>query len=204
MVGKLIAAIATTGVMMGALAIGVAAAPAASPTASPAGQQQQGQRAAKKDRFGGIVTAVSETQVTVRNRRGVSQTFLRTEQTQVFRGKDRASWSEIEVNSVVGVRFEERGGKLYAKRINLTRPHAGGKVESRDGNVIMVATRDGKQIRITVNGDTTYFEGHGKGQRTPGSLNDIHAGMRLIAVGSWDKSGGFDATSILYWSKSAR
>lgn len=202
MFGKLVAGIATTGVMFGALATGVAAAPAASPTASPAGQHQ-GHRAEKKDRFGGTVTAVSETQLTVRNRRGESKTFLRTEQTQVFRGKERASWSEIEVNSHVVVRFEERDGKLYAKRINLTRPHVAGKVESRDGNVITIALKDGKDVKITVNSDTKYFEGRGK-HRTAGSLNDIHSGEHLIAVGSWDKNGTFDAAVIFYWSKDAR
>ena len=202
MVGKLIAGIATTGVMFGALATGVAAAPATSPTASPAGHHQ-GQRAEKKDRFGGTVTAVSDTQLTVRNRRGESKTFLRTEKTQVFRGKDRAQWSEIEVNSHVAVRFAERDGKLYATRVNLVRPHVAGKVENRDGNVITIAAKDGKEIRITVNGDTKYFEAQGKGQRKPGSLNDIHAGERLAAVGSWDKSGAFDASAIVY-SKDAR
>jgi uncharacterized protein DUF5666 len=203
MFGKLVAGIATTGVMMGALATGVAAAPVSSPTASPAGQHQ-GQRAEKKDRFGGTVTAISDTQLTVRNRRGDSKTFLRTDKTQVFRGKDRASWSEIEVNSHVVVRFEERDGKLYAKRVNLTRPHVAGKVESRDGNVITIALKDGKDVKVTVNSDTKYFEGRGKGNRKAGSLSDIHAGEHLIAVGSWDKSGAFDASAILYWSKDAR
>lgn len=202
MFGKLIAGIATTGVMFGALATGVAAAPAGSPTASPA-RQHQGQRAEKKDRFGGTVTAVSDTQLTVRNRRGDSRTFLRTDKTQVFRGKDRVAWSEIEVNSHVVVRFEERDGKLYAKRVNLVRPHVAGKVESRDGNVITIALKDGKDVRITVNGDTKYFEGRGKGNRQPGSLSDIHAGEHLIAVGSWDNSGAFDASAIVY-SKDVR
>jgi hypothetical protein len=203
MFGKLVAGIATTGVMMGALATGVAAAPASSPTASPAGQHQ-GQRTEKKDRFGGTVTAVSDTQLAVRNRRGESKTFLRTDKTQVFRGKDRATWSEIEVNSHVAVRFAERDGKLYAMRVNLTRPHVAGKVTARNDNVITITSKDGKEIRISVNSDTKYFEAQGKGQRKPGSLGDIHAGERLMAVGSWDQSGAFDASAIVYSKDAGR
>ncbi len=202
MFGKLIAGIATTGVMMGALATGVAAATASSPTASPAGHQ--GQRAEKKDRLGGTVTAVSDTQLTVRNRRGETKTFLRTDKTQVFRGKDRATWSEIEVNSHVAVRFAERDGKLSALRVTLARPHVAGKVTSRNDNVITITSRGGKEIRISVNGKTKYFEAQGKGQRKPGSLSDIHAGERLIAVGSWDQSGAFDASAIVYSKDAAR
>jgi hypothetical protein len=203
MIGKLIAGIATSGVMMGALATGVAAAPASSPTASPAGQHQ-GQRGEKKDRFGGTVTAVSDTELTVRNRRGESKTFLRTDKTQVYRGKDRATWSEIEVHSHVAVRFAERDGKTYAVRVNLARPHVAGKVTSRNDNVITITSKDGKEIRISVNGDTKYFEAQGNGHRKPGSLSDIHAGERLIAVGSWDQSGAFDASAIVYSKDAAR
>jgi hypothetical protein len=203
MFGKLIAGVVTTGVMMGALATGVAAAPAGAPTTSPAGTHQ-GQRAEKKDRFGGTVAAVSQTQLTVRNPRGESKTFLRTDKTQVFRGKDQAQWSEIEVNSRVAVRFAERDGKLYALRVNLARPHVAGKVASRDGNLITITAKDGKTIRITVNGGTKYFEAQGKGHRKPGSLGDIHAGERLAAVGSWDASMAFDASAIVYSKDAAK
>jgi hypothetical protein len=203
MFGKLIAGIVTSGVMMGALATGVAAAPAGSPTASPVAKHQ-GQRAEKKDRFGGAVTAVSDTQLTVRNRRGESRTFLRTDKTQVFRGKDQAQWSEIAVNSRVAVRFAERDGKQYALRVNLTRPRVAGKVAGRDGNVITITAKDGKTIRITVTGDTKYFEAQGKGHRKPGSFGDIHAGERLAAVGTWDASGAFDASAIVYSKDAAK
>jgi hypothetical protein len=120
----------------------------------------------------------------------------------VVKGRnEKATWSEIEVNSHVGVRFEARDGKLYAKRIRIGLAHAAGKVESVNGNVITLRGRDGKDVKLTVNGGTKYFEITGKHQRKAGSLADIKAGMRLSAAGSYDASHNFDASLVAYRSK---
>jgi Domain of unknown function (DUF5666) len=197
MFGKVFAGIAAAGVMAGVLATGAMAAPAAA-TASPA----KTQRPAAKDVFGGTVTAISETQLTVKNAKAGSKTFLRTDATVVVKGRnEKSSWSEIEVNSHVRVRFEERDGKLYAKRIHIGRAHLAGKVESVSGNTITIRTRDGKDVRLTVNDSTKYFEIIAKGKRQAGSLNDIHAGMRLLAAGNYDASHNFDAALVAYRNK---
>jgi len=62
----LLAAVLTTGVM---------AAPAATQSASPTTKQ----RPAPRDVFAGKVTAINERQVTVKNARSGSKTFLRTD-----------------------------------------------------------------------------------------------------------------------------
>src|ERR1700694_5592671 len=104
MIGKVFAGIATAGVLAGVLATGAMAAPAA---ANPA----KAQRPAAKDVFGGTVTAISATQLTVKNAKAGSKTFLRTDAAVVGKGRnEKASWSEIEVNSHVAVRFEARDG----------------------------------------------------------------------------------------------
>ena len=198
MFGKVFAGIATAGVLAGVLATGAMAAPAAAAAAS----QAKTQRPAAKDVFGGTVTAISDTQLTVKNAKAGSKTFLRTDATVVVKGRnEKSSWSEIEVNSHVLVRFQERDGKLYAQRIHLGRAHLAGKVESVSGNVITIRTRDGKVVRITVNDSTKYFEIIAKGKRQAGSLKDIHAGMRLLAAGNYDASHNFDAALIAYRSK---
>jgi len=197
MIGKVFAGIVTAGVLAGALATGAMAAPGAT-AASPA----KTQRPAAKDVFGGTVTAISATQLTVKNAKAGSKTFLRTDATVVVKGRnEKSNWSEIEINGHVRVRFEERDGKLYAKRIHIGRAHVAGKVESVNGNVIMIRTRDGKAVKLTVNGSTKYFEITGKHQRKAGSLNDIKAGMRLVAAGSYDTSHNFDAALVAYRSK---
>ena len=61
--------------------------------------------------------------------------------------------------------------------------------------------RDGKDVRLTVNSSTKYFEITGKKQRQAGTLSDIHAGMRLIAGGSYDASHNFDAAVVAYRNK---
>ena len=198
MFGKVVVGIATAGVLAGVLAMGAMAAPAGTASASPA----KTQRHAAKDVFGGTVTAINETQLTVKNRKGDSKTFLRTQATVVVKGRnEKAALSEIEINSHVAVRFEERDGKLYAKRIRIGLAHVAGKVESVNGNVITLRGRDGKDVKLTVNGDTKYFEITGKHQRKAGSLADIKAGMRLIAAGSYDASHNFDAAIVAYRSK---
>jgi hypothetical protein len=197
MIGKVIAGIATAGVLAGVLATGAMAAPAGTSSASPL----KTQRHAAKDVFGGTVTAINETQLTVKNRKGDSKTFLSTDKTVVTIDGRIARWSEIEVNSHVGVRFEERDGKLYAKRIRIGLAHVAGKVESVNGNAITIRTRDGKDVKLTVNDSTKYFEILGKHERKAGSLNDIKAGMRLSAAGSYDASHNFDAATVAYRSK---
>src|SRR6266849_3493511 len=199
MIGKVFAGIATAGVLAGVLATGAMAAPAA---AAAAANPAKTQRPAEKDVFGGTVTAISATELTVKNAKAGSKTFLRTDATVVVKGRnEKASWSEIEINSHVGVRFEERDGKLYAKRIRIGLAHVAGKVESVNGNVITIRTRDGKDVKLTVNDSTKYFEILGKHERKAGSLNDIKAGMRLSAAGSYDASHNFDAATIAYRNK---
>ena len=198
MIGKVLAGIATAGALAGVLATGALAAPAATTAASPA----KTQRAAAKDLFGGSVTAITATQVTVKNAKAGSKTFLRTDATVVVKGRnEKASWSEIELNSHLMVRYEERDGKTYAKRVHIGRAHVAGKVESVNGNVITIRTRDGKQVRLTVNSDTKYVKIVGKKQREAGSLRDIHAGTGLIAAGSYDASHNFDASTVAYRNK---
>ena len=198
MIGKVLAGIATAGVLAGVLATGAVAAPAATTAASPA----KAQRPAAKDVFGGTVTGITATELTVKNAKAGSKTFLKTEATVVVKGRnEKASWSEIEINSHVMVRYAERDGKLYAKRVRIGRARVAGKVESVNGNVITIRSRDGKDVRLTVNSDTKYFEITGKKQRQAGSLSDIHAGMRLIAAGSYDASHNFDAALVVYRNK---
>jgi Domain of unknown function (DUF5666) len=197
MIGKVFAGIATAGVLAGVLATGAMAAPAATASANPAKAHRQA-----KDVFGGTVTAISATELTVKNAKAGSKTFLRTDATVVVKGRnEKATWSEIEINSHVGVRFEERDGKLYAKRVRIGLAHVAGKVESVNGNVITIRTRDGKDVKLTVNDSTKYFEILGKHERKAGSLNDIKSGMRLSAAGSYDASHNFDAALVAYRNK---
>ena len=197
MIGKVLAGIATAGVLAGVLATGAMAAPAATTAVSPA----KAQRAAK-DAFGGTVTAITATELTVKNTKAGSKTFLRTDATVVVKGRnEKATWSEIELNSQVMVRFAERDGKLYAKRVRIGAAHVAGKVESVNGNVITIRTRDGKDVKLTVNDSTKYFEITGKKQRQAGKLSDIHAGTGLIAAGSYDASHNFDASLVAYRNK---
>ena len=198
MIGKVLAGIVTAGALAGVLATGALAAPAATTAASPA----KTQRPAAKDLFGGTVTAITATQVTVKNAKAGSKTFLRTDATVVVKGRnEKASWSEIELNSHLMVRYEERDGKTYAKRVHIGRAHVAGKVESVNRNVITIRTRDGKQVRLTVNSDTKYLKVTGKKQREAGLLSDIHAGTGLIAAGSYDASHNFDASLVAYRNK---
>jgi uncharacterized protein DUF5666 len=197
MIGKVFAGIVTAGVLAGVLATGAMAAPAATAAANPA----KTQRPAAKDVFGGTVTAISATELTVKNAKAGSKTFFSTDKTVVIIAGRTARWSEIEVNSHVAVRFEQRNGKLYAKRIRIGRAHVAGKVEGVNGNVITIRTRDGKDVKLTVNASTTYFEITGKHQRKPGSLSGIKTGTGLIASGSYDASHNFDAALVAYRNK---
>ena len=198
MFGKVFAGVATAGVLAGVLATGaMAATPSAAPSASPT----QKQRPALKDAFAGTVTAVNATQLTIKNAKAGSKTFFSTDKTVVIIDGRTARWSEIVINIHVAVRYETRDGKLYLKRVHVGRSRLAGNVQSVNGNVITIRTRDGKDVKLTVNASTKYFQVTGKKQRQPGSLTDIKTGTRLLAAGSYDASHNFDAALIAYRNK---
>ncbi len=203
MIRKLSTSVVIVGMLMGALAGTVSAASSDGNSArAQAKAAAPKHRHMEKDVFRGTVVAIGEKELTVRGRKDESKTFSRTEKTEVVRGRDhQVAWSEIEVNSHVSVRFEERDGKRFATRIHLGWAHVRGKVESVNGNIITIKARDGKEIRITVNADTKFIERHGKSKPSAGSLKDIHAGMHVTAAGRRDANGSFDAVSIVYGSK---
>ncbi|HEY9289006.1 MAG TPA: DUF5666 domain-containing protein [Candidatus Dormibacteraeota bacterium] len=200
LIGKAVAGLVTAGVLAGALTTGVLAAPGGTPSATAAPKAKAAAKA-RKDLFGGTVTAINDTQLTVKNAKAGSKTFLSTDKTVVVIDGRIARWSEIEVNSHVAVRFSEKDGKLYANRVRIGRVRVAGTVQAVNGNSIMIRTRDGKDLLITVNSNTKYFEITGKKQRQAGQLSDIHAGMRLAAAGRYDASHNFDAAIIAYRNK---
>ena len=202
LIGKAVAGVVTAGVLAGALTTGVLAAPGATPSATAAPKAKaQAAAKARKDLFGGTVTAINDTQLTVKNAKAGSKTFLRTGKTVVMKDGEKVAWSEIEVNSHVAVRFSEKDGKLYANRVRIGRVRVAGTVQAVNGNSIMIRTRDGKDLLITVNSSTKYFEITGKKQRQAGKLSDIHAGMRIAAAGRYDASHNFDAAIVAYRNK---
>lgn len=158
-----------------------------------------------RDALRGQVIAVSLSQLTVRNKAGESKVFLRTDGTQVFRGRhEKSAWSEIEINSSVTVRFEERDGKLYARTIHLGWAHVSGKVQRIEGSTIVIGTRDGREVRVTISERTRFIERQHKAKPHDGSLGDLHPGMPVVVIGKRDAGGGFDAGTVIYWTKSAR
>jgi hypothetical protein len=206
MIRKLLASMLLAATMSAAVAVGAFAADpgGAAPKSAPPRAATVKHREAR-DAFSGAVTAISSSQLTVRNKAGESKTFLRTEGTQVLRGrKDKSAWSEIEINGHVTVRFEERDGKLYARAIYLSWAHVSGKVLRIDGSTIILATRDGREVRVTTSERTRFIERQHKGQSHDGSLRDLRPGMSLVAVGKRDAGGSFDAGTVIYWTKSAR
>jgi uncharacterized protein DUF5666 len=196
-VGKALAGLAAAGVLAGAVTTGVLAAPAATASSTTAPKHQAATKAAK-DLFGGMVTAITDTQLTVKNAKAGSRTFQRTDETVVVKDGQKVSWSEIEVNSHVVVRYREQGGKSYAMRVRIGRVRVAGTVQAVNGNSIMIRTRHGKDLLVTVNSKTKFIEITGKKQRQAGKLSDIHAGMRLMAAGSYDTSHNFDAAIVAY------
>jgi hypothetical protein len=200
LIGKAVAGLAAAGVLAGAVTTGVLAAPAATPSSTAAPKHQAATNAAK-DRFGGTVTAINDTQLTIKNAKAGSRTFLRTDTTVVVKDGQKVSWSEIEVNSHVVVRYREQNGKSYAMRVRIGRARVAGTVQAVNGNSIMIRTRDGKELLVTVNSKTKFVEITGKKQRQAGKLSDIHAGMRLMAAGNYDASHNFDAAIIAYRNK---
>ena len=150
--------------------------------------------------FRGTVRTISETELTVRPRGGDTRTFLRTDRTVVFKDQQApARWSDLTARSYVTIKFDERDGKRYARRISIGRQHLRGSVEAVSGDRITVATPDGHRITVEVAVDTRYVVGPNAASQQPGSLSEIGPGMHLVASGGWN-GDAFDAASVTYWS----
>ncbi len=152
--------------------------------------------------FRGVVKTVTDKELTVRNHAGTIRTFLRSDKTQVFTDRDAAgSWSGIKARTYVTVKFEERNGQVFARRISIGRQHVRGTVETVKAGVITIGTTDRHHVRILVDATTTCYSGPSLSRGKTGSLREIHAGTHVVASGGWDLGDTFDAGSVLYWNR---
>jgi len=146
--------------------------------------------------YRGIVTAVTDHEVTVRSHGGQKRTFPRNPKTMVLKDQQPVGWSDIPLRSYVIVRFTNRRGEPVVRRITIGRENVRGKVERVTTELILIATTDGRHIRISVDADTRYTASSSPSTR--GALAEIRPGMHLVASGAWDSTDAFDAASVLY------
>ncbi len=147
--------------------------------------------------FRGTVTAVTEKDVAVHQHRGASRTFLRADGTQVYKDRRRANWSDIVQRSYVTVKYQERDGKFFARRINVGREHVRGRVEAVKTGALTIGTADGHHVTVMLYSDTKYFQASA-GNQKPGSLTEIRPGTHVVVSGGWDAGDTFDAASVVY------
>jgi hypothetical protein len=77
----------------------------------------------------GTVTAVSEAELTVRDRHSEAEAIQLTAETRYLRGDQEATRADVEVGSRVAVEVVERGGALIAQEVTIGEKED----EKRDG-----------------------------------------------------------------------
>jgi len=147
----------------------------------------------------GEVTAISETELTVKSADGQSMTALITDETKLRRrGGGQASLDEIEVGDFVGVvGFKNDDGAILAGVI-VVFPDNHPKLTAVEGNVtaidretIVVQSRQGRQ-RIVTNDNTKIKIG-----KQEASLADIKVGQVVVVKGVKQDDGSFLARIIM-------
>jgi len=178
----------------------VAPAPSASTGASQAHQAA--------DVRHGVIISVSGTKMTIerdvrdKTTKATTKddtTFEITDATKVYRAgsKDPVGHDALKLGERVRVRFEERNGQKFAKRVVILHDVRAGKVVSKGDHSFVIQTKEHGKVTVTVNDKTKFTTGHRKDGKD-GSLAALKVGDRAIALGEEDAQHNFDAAAVRY------
>jgi hypothetical protein len=141
---------------------------------------------------GGIVTAVTSTGFTVKQRDGSSKTVTTSSSTSFLIGAAKSSQSDVSIGTRVLVEGTE-GTSFDADVVHIVPDLRIGKVTAVTSSSITIQGRDNTTITIHVDASTTY---RGKGGAA-GKLSDVTVGMYLSAQGISRADGSLDATTVV-------
>lgn len=150
--------------------------------------------------YGGQVTAVSASTITVKDRQGTSHTIHTSSSTTVERADTASSLSAIKVgDEIVAFGAKNSDGSLNAEQIDVRLPHAGGQITKVTSSAITVTGRDGASQTIHVTGSTRYVTitmGANGPTRTTTTLSALKAGVHVNAEGVKNSDGSLTAAVV--------
>ncbi|HEX3606996.1 MAG TPA: DUF5666 domain-containing protein [Candidatus Dormibacteraeota bacterium] len=154
---------------------------------------------------GGTITQINGGTLTLRTEEG-TQTVNTSGSTTYMKDRQTIALSDLKVGDVVHVvpdantpRPATPGtGTVSASRIVVVEPMLGGRVTSIDGDTVNLVGRDGRELTVTLGGDTKYFNGMQSADRSA-----VTVGSHIVAAGSQDSLTHLTASVITVVPKGA-
>jgi hypothetical protein len=149
---------------------------------------------------GGVVTAASGSDITVRDRAGGTITVHTTSATTFTRAGQSATRADV----AVGDRISAAGTKnsdnsLTAETVHIVLPHAAGAITAINGSAVTIKDEGGATMIIHTTSSTQFFsvtKGTNGPQRTTIHLSDLKVGNNISAEGTRAADGSLDALKV--------
>ena len=140
---------------------------------------------------GGVVTALTGTSITVKDRSGSSSTYTYGAATTVTKERAGATTADLKVGEMVMLRVGASDATA-AVSIDIEQPIVIGQVTSVSGDSIIVSGRRGVTSTVVVSSATTYSK-----NGSTVDLSAVSVGSTIFAQGSFESNGTtLDATTI--------
>ena len=138
------------------------------------------------------VTAISGSDLSLETVDGWTRTITVDDATTYSKSGAEITLADIAVGDEIAFRQTlEDDGTWTIDAIVVILPHVGGEVTAVDGSTITVTQRDGASATITVDASTTY-----QVDGADATLADVAVGMFLVAEGTENADGSFNATDV--------
>ena len=140
---------------------------------------------------GGIVTALSGTSITVKDRSGSSSTFTIDASTKVTKERSSASVSDLALGELVMI-SPSTSSTTTAASIDVELAHVAGRVTAVSGDSITLSDRDGATKTVVVNSATVISK-----NAASATLGDVTVGSFVFAEGTFDAAATTLSASTL-------
>jgi hypothetical protein len=141
---------------------------------------------------GGVITAVSDTSITVKDMSGTSTTYSLTSTTTVSEGPTTITVSQLAVGQRVGIQLSS-SSSTTATSIDVQLPVLFGTVTAVRGDTVTISDPEGFNRTIVVDSSTTYTK-----SGASSTLDDVSVGSVISAEGTVDTNlTSLDASSVV-------
>lgn len=150
--------------------------------------------------YGGQVTAINGSTITIKDRQGASHTIHTSNSTTVERADTTSTVSAIAVgDQIIASGAKNSDGSLNAEQISVHLPHAGGQIQSVSSSALTVKDRSGATVTIHLSASTQYMTvttGANGPTRTATSFSALKTGAYILAEGVKNSDGSLNAEVV--------
>lgn len=151
--------------------------------------------------YGGQVTAISGTSITITDRQGTSHIIHTSTSTTVERADATSTVSAIATGDhIMASGVKNSDGSLNAEQIRVQLPHADGQIQSVTSSAITVKGWGGNTVTIHLSANTQYMtltQGANGPTRSATTLSALKTGAYIAAEGVKNSDGSLNAEVVV-------